>query len=52
MNQADKLEIHYYFNDESHNIDAIVRNKCEAEILAILLEAANILSSNNSINSA
>ncbi|EOV6289240.1 hypothetical protein ACN93C_004452 [Vibrio parahaemolyticus] len=44
MNQADKLEIHYYFNDDSHNIDAIVRNKCEAEILAILLEAANILS--------
>jgi len=43
MELADKLELHYYFNDDSHDIDAILRNKCEAEIIAITLEAANIL---------
>ena len=51
MNQADKLEFHYYFNDASHNIDALVRNKCEAEVLAILLEAANILDISIEVNS-
>jgi hypothetical protein len=28
-----KLEIHYYFNDDSHSMDAIVRNDCERELL-------------------
>ncbi|WP_341661808.1 hypothetical protein [Vibrio sp.] len=38
-----KLQFHYYFNDESHSMDAIVRNQCETEIVSILYEIANIL---------
>ncbi|QXC32673.1 hypothetical protein [Aeromonas sp. FDAARGOS 1407] len=51
MSHADKLELHYYFTDDSHNIDAVIRNRCEAEILAILIEAADILSIDISVNS-
>lgn len=43
MNTANGLELHYYFDDGSHEIDAVVRNKCEAELLGIILEAASIL---------
>ncbi|ASD67068.1 hypothetical protein [Pseudoalteromonas piscicida] len=50
MNQADKFEVHYYFGDESHSMDAVVRNKCEAEILAILLETADTLKIDIDIN--
>ncbi|MFY2507646.1 hypothetical protein ACN3E9_04995 [Vibrio pectenicida] len=38
-----KFQFHYYFNDDSHSMDAIVRNQCETEILSILYEIANIL---------
>ncbi|RSD32446.1 hypothetical protein [Vibrio pectenicida] len=38
-----KLQFHYYFNDNSHAMDAIIRNQCEIEILSILYEIANIL---------
>ncbi|KAA5549164.1 hypothetical protein [Adhaeribacter rhizoryzae] len=37
-----KLEIHYFFNDDSHSMDAFVRNKCETELLAIIREVAFI----------
>ncbi len=44
MDLANRLELHYYFFSESdHAIDALVRNKCEAEMLAILLESAALL---------
>lgn len=43
MQNANKLELHYYFGDDSHNIDALLRNKCEAELLGIIIEAANLL---------
>lgn len=43
MEIANKLELHYYFSDPSHEIDAVVRNKCEAEILAIISEIASVL---------
>lgn len=43
MKNAEKFELHYYFGDDSHDIDALVRNKCEAELLGIILEAAKIL---------
>lgn len=43
METASKLEIHYYFNDESHTLDAHLRNKCEAELLAIITEIAQEL---------
>jgi len=40
---AEKLELHYYLKDEQHTMDALIRNKCEAEILAILEEISNQL---------
>lgn len=30
------FEIHYLFNDDSHTIDAFVRNQCEKELLQII----------------
>lgn len=35
LTQNSKLEIHYYFNDNSHSMDALVRNDCERELLLI-----------------
>jgi len=32
---ASKLELHYYFSDESHSMNAIARNKCEHELLCL-----------------
>jgi hypothetical protein len=43
MDSAEKLQLHYYLNDGSHSMDALVRNKCEAEILAIIQEISNLL---------
>lgn len=40
MESLDTFEAHYYFNDSSHCIDSVLRNRCEAEILAILQEAS------------
>lgn len=51
MQEANKLELHYFFNDNSHQIDALVRNKCEAELLAIAYEAAVALEISLNINS-
>ncbi|MGL4755085.1 MAG: hypothetical protein ACRCXB_22220 [Aeromonadaceae bacterium] len=51
MSTADKLELHYYFKDKSHSIDALTRNKCEAELLAIMTEAAEVLKIQININS-
>lgn len=41
---AEKLELHYYFNDSTHFMNALVRNKCESELLAIMFEVANGIS--------
>jgi len=43
LETANRLELHYYFNDDSHDIDALIRNKCESELLAIIIEVAAIL---------
>lgn len=40
---AEKLELHYYLINESHTMDALVRNKCEAELLAIIVEISEAL---------
>lgn len=40
MKTANKLELHYYFNDNSHSMDAYIRNKCETEILALIREVS------------
>ncbi len=39
--QANAIQLHYWFGDESHNMDAFVQNKCEYEFLGILKEIAN-----------
>lgn len=41
MDIAQKLEVHYYLANEAHSMDAFVRNKCEAELLAIFREVCN-----------
>lgn len=35
---TNKIELHYYFTDDSHSMNAQVRNECEREILAIIKE--------------
>ena len=40
------IEIHYWFNDKSHTMDAIVFNKCEYEFLGIAKEIAQKLKVN------
>lgn len=37
------LELHYHLGDQSHSMDALVRNKCEAEILAAFTQIAQQL---------
>jgi hypothetical protein len=38
---TDTLEIHYFFGDDSHTMDANILNKCDHEILSIIKEVAN-----------
>ncbi len=42
-NHAEKIELHYYFDDDSHSMDAFIRNKCEAELLGLIKEIADEL---------
>jgi hypothetical protein len=51
MNKLEKLEFHNYFDDNSHLIDSFVRNRCEAELLAIVAETALILDIELDLNS-
>lgn len=46
MHDADFLELHYLLRDDAHSMDAVVRNKCEAELLAIFSEVARLLKVN------
>jgi len=43
MELPNKFELHYYFTDSSHSMNALVKNKCELEFLALAAEVANIL---------
>lgn len=43
MEFPSKFEMHYYFSDDSHSMSAIVRNKCEAEFIAVALDVAETL---------
>lgn len=38
---ANSLQLHYWFEDESHTMDAVVQNKCEHEFLSIIKEIAS-----------
>lgn len=47
-----KLELHYFFYDiDSHSMDANLRNACEKELLALFAECASILGVNYKIES-
>jgi len=41
-NFGNTLEIHYWFNDSSHSMNAYVENKCEYELLGIIKEISKI----------
>ncbi|MGY6121605.1 hypothetical protein ACW9YQ_14765 (plasmid) [Paraburkholderia strydomiana] len=43
MDYVPRLEVHYYLQDELHSMDAIVRNRCEAEFLAAVSHVAHAL---------
>lgn len=40
---ANKLELRYYFNDKSNYMDALIRNKCEKELLTLVRFVAELL---------
>ena len=40
---SNKIELHYFFSDDSHTMDATIRNKCEHEILEIIKHVGDIL---------
>lgn len=39
---ASKIELHYFFSDESHTMDAVIRNKCEHEFLEIVKHVSTL----------
>jgi len=48
-NQIQTLKIHYYFNDDSHSMNAFVRNKAEKDLLDAVRQIGNILDNDLSI---
>ncbi|MBN3573090.1 hypothetical protein JYA57_08390 [Vibrio neptunius] len=48
---VNKFQLHYYFNDDSHSMDALVRHQCEAEVIAILFEIAATINEHIQIES-
>lgn len=36
------LELHYWFEDNTHSMDAVIQNKCEYELLGILKEISTV----------
>lgn len=51
MDLAEALELHYFLSNESHSMDAQVRNKCEADLISIFFEVASILEIETKIES-
>jgi hypothetical protein len=47
-----RLELHYFLRDESHAMNALIRNKCEAEALAVFAQIAQLLGVNVELESA
>lgn len=43
IKQANKIELHYFFRDETHTMNAFVRNECEKELLTIFKEVIQSL---------
>ena len=40
---ANRIELHYFFSDESLSMNALIRNKCEHNLLGILKEISTVL---------
>ncbi len=40
---VNKIELHYFFADTSHSMNALIRNKCEINLLGILKEISTVL---------
>lgn len=40
---ANKLELRYYFNDKSNYMDALIKHRCEKEILVLIRSLAEML---------
>lgn len=51
MDLAEALELHYFLSNESHSMDAQVRNKCEADLISIFFEVASILEIDTKVES-
>ncbi len=43
LEPTNQIELHYYFSDDSHSLNAFTRNKCETEFLYILKEVLETL---------
>jgi hypothetical protein len=50
MSALKKFEIHYFLPDNMHSMDAVVKNKCEAEFLAIAYEVIRLLELDITLN--
>lgn len=42
QSNASKIELHYFFSDESHTMDAVIRNKYEHEFLEIVKHVSTL----------
>ncbi len=42
LNTISKLQLHYWFSDKTHTMDALVHNKCERELLEIAKVVAKL----------
>jgi len=43
IEKSNSLQFHYFFKDDSHSIDSILRNECEKELLYIYKEVSETL---------
>jgi hypothetical protein len=43
MEVAGAIELHYYLVDRRHSMDAVLRNLCESELLALFHEVSSVL---------
>jgi hypothetical protein len=41
--KSNQLQLHYFFSDDSHGFDAVVRNECEKELLNLYHDVAKTL---------
>lgn len=52
QNLSQKFQVHYYFDDESHSMNAFVRNRAEKDLLEAVKRVSEILESPNEVETA